>query len=155
MSDWQTALVPLLEQSEGFRSEPYQDRGGRWTVGFGSTFLPSGAPVTGTTPAVSIGIARGYYLSTCLQLHAAVLAHDANGHLDSGKEAALVDFTYNLGLGDLLGSTLWRDFQAGNITAAAAQFVLWDHEKVNGSEIQDEGLLKRRKAEAALFTRGY
>jgi lysozyme len=40
-----------------------------------------------------------------------------------------------------------RDLNAGDFTAAAAQFDLWDH--AGGAVVA--GLLRRRQAEAALF----
>lgn len=61
--------------------------------------------------------------------------------------AALVSFAYNDGAGALHGSTLLRDFNAGNIPGAAAQFGLWIH--ANGQV--SEGLIRRRAAEKSLF----
>ena len=60
---------------------------------------------------------------------------------------ALVDFAFNLGVGNFKGSTLLKDINAGNFPAAVAQFQLWD--RCGG--VVNNGLLRRRNAEAAEF----
>jgi lysozyme len=60
---------------------------------------------------------------------------------------ALVDFAYNLGVGNLESSTLLRLHKEGDYAGAAAQFPLWDH--ANGEVMP--GLQKRRAAEQALY----
>jgi lysozyme len=60
---------------------------------------------------------------------------------------ALVDFTFNVGQGNLASSTLLRELNAGNTAGAAAQFLVWVYAK--GVELP--GLVTRRQAEAALF----
>jgi lysozyme len=60
---------------------------------------------------------------------------------------ALVDFVFNLGTQAFTGSTLLRELNAGDLTAAAAQFDQWD--RAGGVVVA--GLLRRRQAEAALF----
>lgn len=60
---------------------------------------------------------------------------------------APVDFTFNLGQGNLESSALLRDINAGQIADADEQFLHWDH--AGSKEV--EGLLERRTAEARLF----
>ena len=62
---------------------------------------------------------------------------------------ALVDFAFNLGTGALASSTLLRCINAGDFAAAAREFPRWD--RAQGR--MTPGLLRRRLAEAALFTR--
>jgi lysozyme len=54
----------------------------------------------------------------------------------------------DLGCASLSKSTLLRYVNAGNFADAAEQFLLWDH--VGGVVVP--GLLRRRQAEAQLFT---
>jgi lysozyme len=61
---------------------------------------------------------------------------------------ALVDFTFNAGRGSLLNSTLLKLVNVSDFNGAAAQFGLW---VLAGGEVVP-GLVRRRKAEAALFT---
>ncbi len=60
---------------------------------------------------------------------------------------ALVDFTFNLGSGNLQSSTLLRLLNAGNYAGAAGEFEKWD--KAGGQALP--GLLRRRQAERDLF----
>jgi lysozyme len=61
---------------------------------------------------------------------------------------AMVDFCFNAGRGNFLQSTLLRKLNSGDFAGAAAQFALWVHA---GGEVV-AGLVRRRKAEADLFT---
>jgi len=63
---------------------------------------------------------------------------------------ALVSFSYNCGSNALKRSTLLRKLNAGNYDAAEAQFHRW---KRGGGRVL-RGLVRRRKAEAAMFARG-
>jgi lysozyme len=59
----------------------------------------------------------------------------------------LVCLAYNIGLGNFRGSTLVRKFNAGDIRAAADQFLVWN--RAGGKVML--GLRRRRAAERALF----
>ena len=137
---------PLIAGFEGFRSQPYPDIGGVWTIGYGTTRLPGGIPVSPTTPPVDQQTALAYldaYLAKSLQYLDAVVTVPLNPN----QTAALLSFCYNLGDGALGESTLLKLLNQGNYQAAAGQFQLWDHA---GGVVVD-GLLRRREAEAALF----
>jgi lysozyme len=134
----------LTEQFEGCRLTAYQDQVGVWTIGYGHT----GPDVT---PQLTITQDQAQTL----------LAHDVGNaaacvnrvvaiELTQDEFDALVDFVFNLGTGAFTGSTLLRDLNAGNITAAAAQFDEWDH--AGGAVVA--GLLRRRQAETAMFENG-
>lgn len=60
---------------------------------------------------------------------------------------ALVSFSFNVGLGNLLSSTLLRKHVAGDYAGAADQFARWN--KAAGKVMT--GLTRRRAAEAALY----
>ena len=60
---------------------------------------------------------------------------------------ALVDFCFNAGRGNFLQSTLLRKVNLEDFAGVAVQFGLWVHA---GGEVVP-GLVRRRKAEAALF----
>jgi lysozyme len=133
--------LSLTEQFEGCELTAYQDQVGVWTIGYGHT----GPDVT---PGLSITLDQAQALlaqdvagaSVCVNKVIAV-------QLTQDEFDALVDFVFNLGAGAFTGSTLVRDLNAGDFTAAAAQFDLWDH--AGGAVVA--GLLRRRQAEAALF----
>lgn len=60
---------------------------------------------------------------------------------------ALVDFVFNVGVGNFAGSSMLRYLNAGNHAAAANEFQKWD--MAAGQHVA--GLLRRRLAEAAEF----
>lgn len=60
---------------------------------------------------------------------------------------ALVSFTYNLGEGSLRSSTLRKRVNSGQHDKVESEFLRWCH--AGGKKVQ--GLLNRRKAEAAMF----
>jgi len=74
--------------------------------------------------------------------------------LTQGQLDALVDFTYNLGEGNLKSSTLLKHVNAGNHAAAALEFEKWY--RVGGKDCRIPankcgGIPKRRAWEKALY----
>jgi lysozyme len=68
--------------------------------------------------------------------------------LNENQFGALVSFTFNLGLTNLKRSTLLKRVNASDFAGAAAEFGKW----VNAAGKKMPGLVKRRAAEAALFS---
>jgi lysozyme len=60
---------------------------------------------------------------------------------------SLVDFAFNLGLGNLGSSTLLRKLNAGDVKGAADEFLRWN--RAGGQVLA--GLTRRRQAERDLF----
>ena len=139
----------LVEQFEGFSATPYPDPGTGaepWTIGFGSTRDAAGDPVTPNTPPVTVDQARRLALRDMRAALEAVKSA-VSVPVTADEEGALIDFTYNLGKGNLDASTLLRLLNAGDYAGAAAQFERWDHA---GGRVM-AGLLRRRLAERDLF----
>jgi lysozyme len=67
-----------------------------------------------------------------------------------GQYDALVSFTFNIGEGNLAGSTLLRKLNAGDCRGAAAEFPRWN--KARGRVLP--GLVQRRADERRLFEAG-
>jgi lysozyme len=67
--------------------------------------------------------------------------------LNDNEFAALVSFSYNLGLGSLQHSTLLQKLNAGDRAGAAVEFLKWNHA---GGQVL-AGLTRRRLAEHDLF----
>ncbi len=136
-----SAGLQLIKSFEGLRLTAYQDMVGVWTIGYGHT-----------GPDVRPGLMITQEQANALL--AADLARFEQGVaklvtllLNQYQFDALVSFSYNLGLGNLQHSTLLRLLNAGEVTAAAEQFLCWD--KAGGRQVA--GLTRRRKAERELF----
>lgn len=135
--------LDLTEGFEGCSLMPYQDVAGVWTDGYGNTHnvVPG--------QAITQAQAEADLLRNVAEAEAAVnrLVHIA---MSQEEFDALVDFTFNLGIGNFASSTLLKKLNARDIQGAIDEFVKWD--RAGGVEVA--GLLRRRKAEAALFTLG-
>ena len=148
---WDRVSVPdaagaIVRRIEGFRSAPYQDSAGVWTVGYGSTRDASGAPVSPATPAIDEPAARAWQARDMAGA-AADVAQLVTIPLLVCEAAALLSFDYNEGAAQLAASTLLRELNAGNKADLPAQFRRWVY--AGGSALL--GLLRRRWAEAAIF----
>jgi lysozyme len=146
LADVEDKAVDLGEEFEGFRSAPYQDSVGVWTIGFGSTRDENSLPVTANTPPVTEDDAR-VLARRDLMSAAAEVTRDVSVDLTDNQVAALEDFIYNLGAGNFRSSTLLRKLNAGDYDGAAAEFDKWD---MAGGRVL-AGLLRRRQAETDLF----
>jgi lysozyme len=133
--------VALTKRFEGLRLTAYQDQVGVWTIGYGHTGRSVHGGMTITEEQADL------LLTSDLASAVTCVNHAVTSAISQNQFDALVDFVFNLGCGSLLGSTLLRSVNAGDFTAAAGQFPLWDH--AGGKVIP--GLLKRRQAEMALF----
>lgn len=137
----------LCRRFEGFYSHPYLCPAGVPTIGFGTTRYPGGRAVSLTDPPVTRQQAED------------LLAHDIRTRflpevqrlcpaLDtSSRLAAILDFTYNLGPGNLSASTLRRKINAREWDDVPAQLRRWTR---GGGRVL-RGLVLRREAEAALI----
>ena len=63
---------------------------------------------------------------------------------------ALVSFVFNVGVGAFGGSTLLRRLNQGDYNAVPAELMRW----VNSGGTPLPGLVRRRRAEGVLFSRG-
>jgi lysozyme len=132
--------VKLVASFEGFRAKAYQDQGGVWTLGYG------------TTKNVHEG-------DTCTEIEAMawldrdlIVADDTirkycTVPLNQHQWDALCSLIYNIGASAFSKSTVLDKLIASDYGAAAEAFLLWD--KVN--HVFNQGLSNRRKAERLVF----
>ncbi len=66
------------------------------------------------------------------------------------QQAALIDFTYNLGESNLAGSTMRRLFNAGDIAGGCRELKKWVKGRVKGQLVTMRGLVDRREVEREL-----
>lgn len=136
------AGLGLTRQFEGCKLTAYADQGGVWTIGYGHTGPGVHAGLTMTQEQVE----------SCLESDLSSAVECVNrlvtANINQNQFDALVDFVFNLGCGSLKTSQLLRDVNTGSFDDAAAQFLRWAH--CRGTLVP--GLLRRRQAEAALFS---
>jgi lysozyme len=156
MANWpgDAAVLPLAEpiikQFEGMKLSPYLDSAGIPTIGWGTIQYPNGQRVTMADPAITED-----YAEQCLEYEISLKSAAISGCLTEvptiHQAAAMLSLAYNIGTSAFSTSTVLKEFNAGNIQAAAAAFLLWDKAHVNGQPVVIQGLLNRRQAEQALF----
>jgi lysozyme len=136
----------LIKEKEGLRLKPYLCSAGVATIGYGSTMYADGRKVTLKDAAITESQALELLANTLDKYEKAVNDY-VKVPLTQNEFDALVSFTYNLGAGNLLSSTLLKKLNAGDKAGAANQFEVWN--KAGGKVLQ--GLVTRRAAEKALF----
>ncbi len=145
----QTA-AQLIAQLEGYSPTAYPDPPGQtnlYSIGYGHQ-IRSGDGLD-TSSEISEPDAMALLqkdLSTAVKcVNSAVTVQLAPEQL-----AALYSFTYNVGSGHFLSSTLLKCINASDFAGAQKQFAVWNlaNGKVN------DGLVKRRQQEADLFGSG-
>ncbi len=137
--------IALIKQYEGLKLTAYQDTGGVWTIGYGTTSI-NGVPVY---PGQTITEAQAEeYLTSYLQTTAApTINSKTKAPITQSMYDALCCFTYNVGTGNFSKSTLLKELNSGKYLEAATMFSDWT--KDNGT-IQP-GLVRRRVSEKDLF----
>lgn len=139
-------LLPILHIAEGCVLQAYQDSVGVWTIGWGHTG-PEVVPGLVWTQAQA-DAQLGIDLASHWNELAASL--ETLSQLSPARQAALLDFVYNEGIGNFRSSTLRRALLFGQLDAVPTQLMRWD---VAGGKVL-EGLVRRRKAECALWNQG-
>jgi lysozyme len=131
--------LALIKRAEGLKLDAYQDGGGVWTVGYGSTLDVHRGMV------ITPGEAERRLLEDLGR-------HDITPYLDGcattqSQFDAMTSLAFNIGLDRFNGSTVLKRHRLGNYSAAAAAFLLWKFD--NGRLVL--GLLNRREQERLLY----
>lgn len=145
----------MIARLEGFRSEPYLDQAGLWTVGFGHLIKPGDGFWSPSNPNgkkyLPVEEARALYESDSAAARAAV-TNSVRVALTDAQFAALVSLAFNIGAGAFASSTLVRKLNAGDYSAAADQFLVWNkYTDTGGNLVASAGLSKRREQEREIF----
>jgi lysozyme len=130
----------ILKFFEGCRLTAYQDSVGVWTIGYGHTKgVHAGMSITQEEAEQMLLIELEEYEG---YIEKYVIVPLTQNQFD-----ALVVWVYNLGPTNLRRSTLLKELNSGNYTAAGNEITKWN--KAGGKVLA--GLVKRREAEAELF----
>lgn len=137
--------IELIKRFEGCRLKAYQDSVGVWTIGYGLT-----------TAAGLMTVRKGLtitqdeaddLLSRSLVKYEAAVSKALKRSPNQNQFDAMTSICFNIGPGAFAGSSIVRNFNAGNLLAAANSFTLWN--KAGGKVLP--GLVMRRDAERTLF----
>ena len=143
MIDRLATLYTLIRRFEGCRLVPYLCPAGVWTCGWGSTgpdVFPGRAWTQEYADQRMLADAQKFALGTLAACP--ILATEP-----ATRQCAIADFSYNLGLGKLRGSTLRKRANAGDWRGVKGELAKW----VRGGGRVLPGLVLRRAAEAALI----
>ena len=134
----------LIKDFEGFREIAYKCPAGVWTYGYGWTHgVKEGDTITEEKASELV---EQEVIKIAEQVKD-VLSEEVFAKLTENQVCALIDFVYNLGLGNFKESTLCKMIKNGQIMEAGNQFERWV--KAGGKVLP--GLVKRREAEKELW----
>lgn len=137
----------LARRFEGLYLTPYLCPAGVPTIGYGATFYENGSRVQMTDPAITKARAEELLLWHVRAQFLPQVRRLCPGVDDAKRLAALIDFAFNLGNGNLRSSTLRRKVNADDWDAVPAEFRKWN--KAGGRVLR--GLTLRREAEIVLL----
>jgi len=137
----------IIALFEGKENEAYQDQGGVWTVGYGSTWyrdenrpVKKGDKITDEKALEWLKLAVKDIQDDTLKL--------VKVPINQNQKDALTSLAYNIGKGAFSKSTLLKSLNQGSPKIIVAdQFLRWN--KVNGKI--NTGLTIRRQKERELF----
>jgi lysozyme len=156
----------LMHFFEGYRNKPYRCSAAIWTVGWGHAMYADQLNLPNVRKEGYTGLIRSDYQlkegdarvwskEELVNLFKMDIDNFERGVLrlsptlasHQSKFDAVVSFAYNAGLGNYQRSTIRMKVNRGDWDGAAEAFMSWT--KAGGKEVA--GLVKRRKAEVALF----
>lgn len=139
--------INLIKKFEGLSLKAYHCPSGIATIGYGNTRWPDGKRVE-MGQVVSLQQAEAMLKGEVLKIANRMPAVIVN----QNQFDALVSFAFNVGMGNLLSSTLLKLVKANPWNDDIRdEFMKWTKITVNGQKKQLAGLVRRRKAEADLY----
>lgn len=138
--------IELIKEFEAFRSKPYLCPAGKWTIGYGST-----GGITKDTPPITEQQAVELLCKDISIVEKAINKYFTKHELAQNQFDALCSLFFNIGVGNIPSSSVFRLWQDGKDEDAAEAFLLWNKITQNGKKIVSAGLVRRRQAEMQLF----
>lgn len=138
-----------IKEWEGLRLQSYRCPAGVFTIGYGHT----GNDVK-YSMVINAAKANELFEADLAKVEAQLrkLANSDGVTLAQHQWDALVSFTFNLGIGNLSGSTLWRKVRANvNDRTIGDEFRKW----VYANKVRLQGLVNRREYEARWWNGQY
>lgn len=139
--------IDIIKKYEGFSKVPYLCPAGVPTIGYGSTFYPSGKKVTIIDKPLSEEQAL-QMLIVIVDKFAIKVTKLLSKELSENQFNAVVSFAYNVGIGALSKSTLLKKINNNpSDKTIRDEFLKWN--KAGGKVLN--GLVKRRLEESELY----
>lgn len=142
-----TIAARLCRHFEGLHLKPYLCPKGIPTIGYGATFYEDGRRVSLTDAPITKGRAEQLLEWHLTRYFAPEVVKLCPGIDSPQRLAALIDFTFNLGVGRLRSSTLRKRVIVANWAEAKVELAKWN--KSGGVVLR--GLTRRRQAEIELI----
>jgi lysozyme len=139
--------APLIKEFEGLRLKAYHDSAGWPTQGWGHKLEGEKWADLSLYPDITIETAEQWLAQDMRLALNTVLAYTAI-QLAAHQVAALVSFVFNLGAGNFLSSTMLKKINQDKLDEVPAELRRW----VYAGGKKERGLVRRREAEANLFT---
>lgn len=130
---------------EGLRLKPYQDEGGKWTIGYGHLIQPHEQYLL--NPAGITDQEARKILANDLETADKIITEKVKIPLTQNQRDALVSFVFNVGSGNFSQSTLLKLVNESKIKDAANEFDRWIFVEGKISNV----LKTRREREKNLF----
>lgn len=140
----------MCREFEGFRARPYLCPAGVPTIGYGATFYLDGRKVTMKDAPITRKQAEELLENMLVKTFLPAVLRQCPNLKDAAPErlAAILDWTYNLGEGNLASSTLRKRLLEDNWPAACTEILRWN----KGPDRKPlPGLVRRREAEVQLI----
>lgn len=139
------AGLAIIREYEGLRLNAYLCPANKWTIGYGWTIGVKKGDVWTKEKAEQMLVEGLKVFET--QVEKAI---DGKPTTQSQFDA-MVSLAYNIGVANLIRSSVLREHRAGNFKTAADNFRKWNKATVNGELVALPGLTRRREAERALY----
>lgn len=141
--------IEIIKKYEGLFLNAYLCPASVPTIGYGTIRYPDGKPVK---LGEKITLKKAEELLTWEVEKIATQIPKVN--VNQNQYDALVSFTYNLGIGNLLKSTLWRKVRTNpEDPSIKDEFMKWTKARVGGKLTVLKGLVRRRTEEYSLYAK--
>jgi lysozyme len=148
-------VLDIIHQFEGsagqFEPRRTRDPVGNWEIGWSHKLDGPTDPLWSATLDAAAAEALALKdLGTIAQAVCDTLGVAVN-NLDACQYGAVIDFAYNAGVGNFAASTLCHLIKMDDLDEAVLEFPKWVYGHVNGVAVKENGLVRRRTAEVALW----
>lgn len=143
--------LSLIRKWEGFRPDAYKCSAGRWTIGYGSTYLTTKGRKVEEGDTITVDVAEvelNAYVNDLVKTRFESL-EKVYGELPTELKESLCSLAYNVGVGCLNSETFKKALEKKSILDMADWFRKW---RLVGGEV-NKGLVNRRRDEIRNFKR--